>query len=70
MSTHTEQPLIWLARNTSSPRVDSGTPDFATADDSSWSAFIASGITIAGLFILDCMIVYPPKEALSLRHHK
>src|SRR5262249_48306449 len=60
MSTHTPQPLIWLARNSTSPSVAFGTPLFPTADDNSWSAFMASGRIIAGLFILDCIIVSPP----------
>jgi hypothetical protein len=54
--------LIWLARNSISPSVDFGTPDFPTAEDSSWSAFMASGMTTTGLFLLDCMIVYPPRK--------
>jgi hypothetical protein len=55
MFTLRPQLLIWLARNSTSPRVAFGTPHLPTANDMFWSAFMASGITMTGLFILDCI---------------
>ena len=57
MSTHTLQPLIWLARSCTSFAVTYGSP---SADASSaCSAFKASGRSSTGCFILACIVVSP-----------
>ena len=55
MSTHTLQPLIWLARKWTSLRVTDGRP---RSDDlfSARSAFSASGRTKRGFLIRACML--------------
>src|SRR5262245_66628295 len=59
MSTHTLQPLIWLARRWISSRVRRGRPDFSTAAPRACSASIAPGTTNAGCFIRACMTLSP-----------
>jgi hypothetical protein len=60
MSTHTLQPLIWLARSCTRPIVFAGTPPFSAVFPSACSAFMASGIRTAILLIRACIV--PPSS--------
>ena len=55
MSTHTAQPLIWLARRCTSSSVECGTPALVADLLKASSASIAPGTEMAGLGIRDCM---------------
>jgi hypothetical protein len=56
MSTQTLQPLIWLARSSTSANVGAGTPPCSVTPFSACSAFSASGKMNTGFFIRDCMM--------------
>src|SRR5262245_32814288 len=54
MSRQTLQPLIWLVRRWTRPRVRAGTPPFSRDFPRAKRACMASGTSIAGFFILAC----------------
>jgi hypothetical protein len=56
MSTHTLQPLIWLARSWTRPIVLGGTPLFSVIVFRSNKDCIAAGKIITGFFIRACII--------------
>jgi len=58
MSTHTLQPLIWLARSVTIASVASGIPACFAEAPSCWNASSAPGTVSAGFWILAWVMVF------------
>src|SRR5262245_40189176 len=64
MSTHTQHPLIWLARRCTRPRVFGGSAAFSTAAESVWRAYFV-GASWSSIGIVDDDLI-APRSALDL----